>query len=503
MTTMETEVHRGLPGRASVVHRNEALGYVAVELPERPADREFETMCSRVTDRPGVQYAERNATYEVQVVPNDPSFDSQQAPQQVDAQTAWDTTFGSTDVTVAVIDTGAQYDHPDLDALYADDPGEDFVDDDGDPFPDDGAGHGTHVSGCASADTDNGEGVAGVSDSRLLNARCVTGRTGSTADIADGIQWATDQGADVINLSLGGSTGTRTMKAAVEYAYDQNDVLVVAAAGNEGASQVSFPARYEECVAVSAIDPDGNLASFSNFGDAVEVAAPGVNVLSTVPTDGYQAASGTSMAAPVAAGVAALGKAANPDLSASELRQRLRDTAVDVGLPATEQGNGRVDAANVVGGGSGGDDSGGDGSGDGSGDDSGGDGSGDGSGGDGSDGGTDPGPDCSQTTGGSVSERLWSWWDEDAWTYTLQFDQPCEVTVDLEGPGDADFDLYVTLDGRSPDTDDFDTRSASGDSTESVTVGDVTGDQQLGILVDSSSGSGSYTLSVEESGAGS
>ena len=466
-------------GQPSVTHRNETLEYFAVELPEQASDRAREAIREAMERRPGVDYAEENVTVETMEAPNDPQYDTQYAPQQVNAESAWDTTFGDTDVTVAVIDTGAAYGHEDLDALYRDDPGYDFVSEDGDPYPDSGAEHGTHVSGCASADTDNGVGVAGVTDATIINARTLGGSGGgSLSDVADGVQWAADQGADIINMSLGGGGYTQTMKNAVQYAYDQNDVLILCAAGNSSTSPVSYPARYEECVAVSALDPNEDLANFSNYGADVEVGAPGVNVLSTVPGDGYAEFSGTSMASPVAAGVAALGAAAYPDLSASELRQRLKDTAADVGLPSDEQGSGRVDAATIVEGGDGGDGDDGDG---GDGDD--------GDGGDGDDG--DGGDGCGDTISGQATGTLEGWWDEDSYYWPVQHDDPCELTVELTGDG-YDFDLYAG--GES---------SRSRDSTESITLSDISADQQIDITVESYWGDGDYTLTVTETGAAS
>lgn len=546
------EANAASPPEASVVHRNQTLGYVALELPGD--ERAREAVKSAIGKRSGVEYVEDNVSYGVQLVPNDPRFDDQYAPQLVNADDAWDTTDGSTDVTIAVVDTGVEYDHPDLASLFAADPGRDFADADGDPSPDaTDEVHGTHVAGCASADTDNDVGVAGASDSRLLSARALDeSGSGSLSDIADAIQWATDQGADVINMSLGGGGYTTTMKRAVEYAYDQNGVLVVCAAGNSGQSQVAYPARYEECVAVSAIDADEEFASFSNYGPSVEVTAPGVNVLSTVPSEGYDSFSGTSMAAPVATGVAALGKAAEPGLTGSELRQRLTETAADVGLPSDQQGSGRVDGANIVAAsdrpsnesptasasasatdatvgesvtfdGSDSNDP---------------DGSlvsydwafGDGTTATGvtvehayesadeyaatltvtDDGGataTDSvtvtvgaASECGQTASGSASSSLSAWWDQDRWSWSQQFETTCEVTVAIDGPADADFDLYVTADGRRPTTDDYDARSISRDSSESTTLSAI--DDGVGILVDSYHGSGQYTVSVEEHGSG-
>jgi serine protease len=552
---VESEISTATTASTSVVHRNEALGYIAVELPDVSTQSERESVRQQFEDRPNVAYVEDNVTYEIQLTPNDPRFGDQYAPQQVNAETAWDTTLGSTDVTVAVVDTGAQYEHEDLTNLFGSNPGYDFVDGDGDPAPGSAnEAHGTHVCGCASADTDNGVGVAGVSDSRLLSARALGGGGGGAlSDIADAVRWAADQGADIINMSLGGGGYTETMKRAVEYAYDQNDVLVVCAAGNDGGS-VSYPAAYEECVAVSALDPNEQLASFSNRGPEIEVAAPGVNVLSTVPYDGYDSFSGTSMASPVAAGVAALGKAADPSLSASQLRERLKSTADGVGLPGDQQGSGRVDAADIVRAGGDPPDSEApsanaaadptdpsvgetvtfDGSassdpdgtiesyqwdfGDGS------TGSGvtvehayesageyqvtltvtDNDGASTTDGvnvnvASGGGGDCSETASGSANSQLYGWWDSDSYSWSSRFSSTCEVTVDLSGASGTDFDLYVTADGRTPSTDDYDARSVSSDSEESVTLSKV-GDS-VGILVDAYRGSGSYTVSVEETGS--
>ncbi|WP_372480606.1 S8 family serine peptidase [Halomicrobium sp. HM KBTZ05] len=553
---VESEVSAATTANTSVVHRNEALGYLAVKLPEVSTQSERESVRQQFESQPNVAYVEDNVTYETQLTPNDPRFGDQYAPQQVNAAAAWDTTLGSTDVTVAIVDTGTQYEHPDLTNLFGSNPGRDFVDGDGDPAPGSASeSHGTHVSGCASADTDNGVGVAGVSDSRLLSARALGGGGGGAlSDIADAVRWATDQGVDIINMSLGGGGYTQTLKRAVEYAYDQNDVLVVCAAGNDGGS-VSYPAAYDECVAVSALDPNEELANFSNRGPEIEVAAPGVNVLSTVPYDGYDSFSGTSMASPVAAGVAALGKAAEPGLSASQLRERLKSTADGVGLPGDQQGSGRVDAADIVrasgdppdnetpsaaaaadptdpsvgetvtfDGSASSDPDGtiesyqwdfGDGN----------TGSGvtvehsydaadeyqatltvtDDSGASTTDGvvvnvSRGGGGDCSQSASGSADGQLTGWRDSDSYTWTSQFSSTCDVTVDLSGPSGTDFDLYVTADGRTPTTNDYDARSVSGDSEESVTLSEI-GDS-VGILVDSYRGSGSYTVSVEETGAG-
>ena len=464
------EVTSLVPGRAEVVHTNETLRYVAVKFPSEAPAVARENFVAAVTRSRNVKYAEVNATLESLEVPNDPRFDDQYADQQVNAPTAWETTYGDASVTVAVVDQGVKYDHPDLDGNVRSDPGYDFVDDDSDPYPDSMADeyHGTHVSGIAAAETDNGEGVTGIGNSTVISGRALSEEgTGSTADIADAIQWAADEGADVINLSLGGGGYTNTMKNAVSYATD-NGALVVAAAGNDGQGRVSYPAAYEECLAVSALDPDETLAYYSNYGSEIELAAPGTNVLSTWTDDGYDSISGTSMATPVVAGTAGLALAAH-DLTNAELRDHLKATAVDVGLSSDEQGSGRVDAGNAV---------------------TTEPGSGDGGGG---------GGDGGDSTSTSVSGSLSGYWDGQCYSYGFSYDDPARVVVELDGPADADFDLYVN-DGRSacPTTSDYDYRSWSMDSEETITVDAPDTATALYVLVDSYSGGGSYTVTITE-----
>ena len=347
---------RALPAEARVVGRNDTLGYVRAELPEQASTTAKARVAETVASRPGIEYAEPNAIYETLLIPNDPRFDDQYAPEMVNAPGAWDTTLGDSDVTIAVVDEGIKYDHPDLEGNMADGNGRDFVDDDSDPYPDeltDENGddtweyHGTHVAGIAAARTDNSAGVAGVSNATLLSVRALdeTG-SGYISDIADGIQWAADNGADVINLSLGGGGYSETLQSAVAYAQGEG-VLLVAAAGNDSGGSVSYPAAYSECIAVSALDPDGSLAPYSSTGPEIELAAPGTRLLSTWTDDGYNSISGTSMAAPVVSGVAAL-VLSHRSLSSEGVRKHLTDTSTDIGLPSDEQGAGRVNAGAIA-----------------------------------------------------------------------------------------------------------------------------------------------------------
>lgn len=468
-----------VPSGAEIVHKNETLGYVAVDFPSA-TDAAREAFMDAIVDAEReVKYAEPNETLEAQYTPNDPDYDQQYAPQQVNADDAWDTTLGSSDVTVAVIDTGIQYDHEDLTDQFGSDKGHDFVDNDSDPYPDDLSSeyHGTHVAGIASATTDNSTGMAGISNSTLLSGRALDeGGSGSTSDIADAVEWAADQGADVINMSLGGGGYTDTMKNAVSYAHDQG-VTIVCAAGNDS-GPVSYPAAYEECIAVSAVDDNENLASFSNYGEEIELAAPGVDIYSTTTTDrgSYEELSGTSMASPVAAGVAAL-TIAHWGTSNTETRRHLKATATDIGLSSDEQGCGQVDAGAAIAtdpadSGECGDD-----------DDP-----------------DDPGGDCGdREESETVSDYLDGYWDSDCWYWEWEFSDPCEIVVDLSGPVDADFDLYVNEGtGDCPTTSSYTHLSISTDSEEQIVIEDPDTSQPLYILVDSYSGSGSYDLTITE-----
>jgi len=558
MASAEASVQDATPPGTSVTYRDETLSFMAVEPPEwAPADSNG-WIASQLKGRNAVRYVEENAEFTTQS--DDPRFTDQYAPQQVRAPTAWDTTLGSEDVTVAIVDTGVRYDHPDLAPQFGADKGTDPAGGDDDPDAPAGENHGTHVAGIASATTDNGTGVAGISNSRLLACRALGGGRGSLTDIASAIRYAADNGADIINMSLGGGGYTDTLKNAVSYAVS-NGALPICAAGNSGSRGVSYPAKYDECVAVSAVDENENLASFSQYGPDLDVAAPGVDVLSTWNDSPYNRISGTSMACPAASGVAALGKAVDPDLGPNDLRARLKDTAVDIGLSTEEQGAGRVDAANIVAAGDGGGGGGGneaptasfdfspanptvgedvtfDAAG-----------SGDTDGeivayrwdfGDGTtfegvsgthaysdagdytvtltveddDGATDTlsdtitvessgggGGSCGDVTeGGSAESSLAGWWDSESFAYTSQTANPCQVVFTLAGEAYTDFDLYITLDGRTPTTQDFDKRSITANSEEQVIVDDVSPGQEFGILVDSYSGGGTYVIEVEELG---
>ncbi|AHZ22392.1 serine protease [Haloferax mediterranei ATCC 33500] len=242
---------------------------------------------------------------------------------------------------IAIIDSGIDSDHPDLQANLGTGYAVETCSGCDEPWDDDNS-HGTHCAGIAGA-VDNTEGVVGGSTEATLHAVKVIGDDGyaSVSGLADGIQWTADQGYDVGSMSLGASDSYSTLQDACQYAYDKG-VLLVAAAGNDGCSGcVRYPAAYSTVVAVSATNSDDSIASYSSTGDEVELAAPGTYIYSTVP-GGYSTKSGTSMACPHVSGVGGLVMAHGH--SNTKARQILQDTAEDIGLSSDAQGYGLVDA---------------------------------------------------------------------------------------------------------------------------------------------------------------
>ena len=293
-------------------------------------------------NRPGIRYVEEDGRmHALQTTPY--------GIEKVDADVAIDQGETGAGAHVAVIDTGIDPNHEDLAANVGE--GEAFVSCRGRCAADwdDDQGHGTHCAGTVGA-VDNDLGVIGVSPDVTLHAAKVLDNSGSGSwsDVAAGIEWTADQGYEVGSLSLGGSSGSGVVKDAVVYATDKG-TLLVAAAGNSGPCTdcVGYPAAYDEVIAVSATDSNDDLASFSSTGPEVEIAAPGVDVLSTLPGDDYDYYSGTSMACPhVAGGAAHL--MANGE-SNTQARQSLQDGADDIGLGSNEQGAGRLNVADSLG----------------------------------------------------------------------------------------------------------------------------------------------------------
>ncbi len=291
---------------------------------------------TRLQACPGVVYAELN--YEIHAVdtlPDDPYLSLQYGLNNIRAPQGWDLSTGSAGVTIAIVDSGIDLTHADLAAKIV--PGYDFVN--LDDLPQDDYGHGTHVAGIAGAVTNNGIGVAGVSwGARLMPVKVLNSSgNGSFADLAEGLTWAADQGAQVINMSLGGtaSPAPQTMLDAVNYAYGKGAVMV-AAAGNNARNEAFYPADFDHVIAVAATDSANLRAGFSDYGLAIDLAAPGVSIYSTLPGDAYGPLSGTSMAAPFVAGLAAVLRGLPGNTSPDQIMQELETSALDLGDPGRD-----------------------------------------------------------------------------------------------------------------------------------------------------------------------
>lgn len=306
---------------------------------------------------PGISYIEDNGLRSVSVIPNDSRYNEQYGPGLMGMPAAWGAVgYGSANVKVAVLDTGIQKTHADLTGSRMLQ-GWDYVNNDNNPNDD--CGHGTHVSGTVGATTHNGIGVAGMSQASILHMKVLgpvgglftVTCSGSNSAIAQAIYDATDQGARVISMSLGGGGSDSTTSNAVNYAYTRN-VLLVAAAGNDGASNsVDYPAAYPNVIAVAAITSTKARASYSDMGTQVEIAAPGSGVLSTYNDGSYRSLDGTSMATPHVAGALALALSCNPTITNTALRTALQNTAEDLGTAGrdTSFGYGLVRADLLVG----------------------------------------------------------------------------------------------------------------------------------------------------------
>jgi subtilisin family serine protease len=298
--------------------------------------------------RADVAGAQPNFVYRAQVIPNDLRFAELWGLARIGAPTAWDTGTGSRSVTVAVADTGVDPDHPDL-APNVVPGGHDFVGDDDDPR--DEHGHGSLVAGIIGAVGNDGRGVTGVNwNVGLLPVRVLdsSGR-GTTATIAEGFRYAASR-ARVVNASLGGAPNDPALEEAIK-AFPET--LFVVAAGNSATNDdtlPSFPCAYPEpnVVCVAATDATDALAWFSNVGPTtVDLAAPGVSILSTWRDGDYYSASGTSMATPYVAGAAALVWSRNPALTAAQVKSALLGSVDPLALPVVS--GGRLNVARAVG----------------------------------------------------------------------------------------------------------------------------------------------------------
>ena len=316
---------------------------------------------------PSVVYAEPDYLAHIITTPNDPEYSNQWGLTKISAPAAWDTTTGSSDVAIAVVDAGIDVTHPDLSGQLWQNPGEiagNGIDDDNNGYIDDihgwnlvnnnadlsdNTGHGTQVAGIIAATTNNGVGIAGVCwQCRLMVVKVVSsGGVANYSDIAAGVAYAAQKGAKVINLSLGGNSDSITLKAAVASA--SSTAVIVGGAGNDDSSAAFYPAAYDDYVlAVAGTTQTDTKVASSNYGTWVDVSAPGEAIRTTFSGGTYADSSGTSMAAPFVAGLAGLIRSQNPTWSANLTRAQIINTTdnIDGVNPGYEGklGSGRINA---------------------------------------------------------------------------------------------------------------------------------------------------------------
>ncbi len=358
--TSEHQIKSTVKGQSSaVVGKVVDLDVLVLQVPQAAEAK----VVLALSHNPNVEYAEPDYIAHTLTTPNDPYFVNQWGLENandadIDAPSAWDFTEGNSTL-VAILDTGVSKSHPDVASQVTD--RSNFSDSSTD---DDLNGHGTHVGGIVAALTNNATGVAGVCPScKLMSVKVLNDNgAGAYSWIANGITYAANHGAKVISMSLGGSQKSTTLENAVKYAWNHN-VVVVAAAGNSGNPSKTYPAAYTNAIAVAATNNQDQKAGFSEYGSWVDVAAPGVDIYSTwndnsstsnpqpvcdSSVECYKYASGTSMATPMASGVAALIWSTGNYTTASEVRNRLEATADKIGGTGTYWSSGRVNALNAV-----------------------------------------------------------------------------------------------------------------------------------------------------------
>jgi hypothetical protein len=303
----------------------------------------LERIKEALAKNPNICFVENNGIAQAGFEPNDDQYPSQWHLPKISAPEGWDMNTGAETVPIAIIDSGIDPTHPDLmDKLIE---GYNFLENNTDTH--DVRGHGTAVAGAAAAMTHNSIGVAGVAwDSPVMPLVVLNAEDwASYYDIARAITFAADNGVRIINISIGGSSSSSTLQNAVNYAWNKGAV-VFACAQNYSTSTPYYPAACDNVVAVSATTSSDTWASFSNYGDWVDISAPGTSILTTNQGGGYGSWNGTSFSSPIVAGVAALMLSANPSLTNAQIVDLLTRTADDLGASGHDPyfGYGRVNA---------------------------------------------------------------------------------------------------------------------------------------------------------------
>ena len=320
---------------------------------------DLERMKQKLSKERYVEIVDYNHIFKLQNAPNDPDLNLQWGLTKIKMEDTYDLEMGDSSTVIAVLDTGADLDHPDLQSNLL--PGYDFVNNDNDPNDIDG--HGTHVTGIAGAITNNHIGVASVcSECSLLPVRVCNGTTCLTTNIFKGIEYSIDNHpvggipdnsnvADIISMSFSSLEDNFFVRTGIQDAYSEGKILV-AAAGNQNNDVPTYPAYYNEVIAVAATDEYDLKYTGSNYGSWVDVCAPGVSIYSTYYFNGYSYKSGTSVAAPHVSGLAGLILSSNPNFTNEEARAIIEDTADNIDALnngyAGLLGAGRINALNAL-----------------------------------------------------------------------------------------------------------------------------------------------------------
>jgi subtilisin family serine protease len=308
-------------------------------------------------------YAEPKFINKMHFTVNDPNASQQLFLTKINAYNGWNTSTGDTNVVIGIVDSGTDIDHPDLignlKRNYADPVN--GIDDDGDGYTDnfqgwdisendnnpnvDNSDHGSHVSGCAAASTNNGIGVAASGfNCKFLPVKCAAQSSTNAIDNGyEGITYAADHGCQIINCSWGGGFFNQLGQDVITYATINKNALVLASAGNDNIDAASYPAAFQYVLSIAATSPSDAKASFSNYNYSVDVSAPGSNIYSTVADNSYTTMSGTSMSSPIAAGAAGVIKSYFPNYTALQVGEQLRVTSDDnYSLPVNNNFKGRL-----------------------------------------------------------------------------------------------------------------------------------------------------------------
>lgn len=299
-----------------------------------------------------IDYVEPNFIYKASIVPNDPEYSTRQyCHQRMDSEQAWNTTTGSSSVVIAIVDTGVNGLHPEFTGRMTS--GYDEVNNiplSGNENSDD-YGHGTHVAGIAAATGNNGVGVAGVDwNCRIMPIKVLdSSGSGSNDTISQGIEFAANNGANVINMSLGGKGLSKSIEDAINLA-NKNGVAVVASMGNSGTTSVEYPAASQGVIGVGSSNAMDEVSFYSTKGYYISVCAPGEEIISTSMEGSYVTFSGTSMASPQVAGAVSLLLAANPGWTTNQIRSQLEGTADNIMGTGynSSSGYGRINLANAL-----------------------------------------------------------------------------------------------------------------------------------------------------------